>query len=70
MQHIYKVGDSVFYNPGSLYPPDLKGQYTVTRLLPPTGDHNQYRIQRGHEAHERVAQEFQLVKRAGASLQS
>jgi hypothetical protein len=70
MQHLYKVGDTVFYNPGSLYPSDLKGQYTITRLLPPTGDHNQYRIQRGREAPERVVQEFQLMKNGGTGLPS
>ena len=50
-EHKFKVGQSVSFT---------NGIYKVTQLLPPEGDHHQYRIKNADEPHERVVKESQL----------
>jgi hypothetical protein len=66
MTHIYRVGQSVSrgVEAGKLLSPSEI--YTVTRLLPSTGDGLQYRIRSESEAHERVVIEHQ-IRAAGST---
>jgi hypothetical protein len=59
-EHKFKVGQSVSFTSGPFGRGGANGVYTVTHLLPPEGDDNQYRIKNAAEPHERVVKESQL----------
>ena len=59
-KHKFKVGESVKFTFAPFGRGGTKGIYTVTQLLPPEGDDNQYRIKSAAEPHERVVKESQL----------
>jgi len=58
--HKFKVGESVLYTSGPYGRGGASSAYTVTQLLPPEGDDQQYRIKSADEPHERVVKESQL----------
>ena len=58
--HKFKVGESVLYTSGPYGRGGASSSYTVTQLLPPEGDDQQYRIKSADEPHERVVKESQL----------
>lgn len=62
--HKYAIGESVRYTSGTVGRPGDGGDYKVVRLLPPEGGEGRYRIKSVNEAHERVALESQLDRRA------
>ena len=62
--HKFAVGDSVRYTSGTVGRPGDDGDYKVVRLLPAEGEEQRYRIKSANEAHERVALESQLDRRA------
>jgi hypothetical protein len=59
-EHKFKVGQTVGFTTGRFGRGDTNGIYKVTKLLPPEGDDNQYRIKSAAEPHERVVKESQL----------
>lgn len=58
--HKFTVGQTVYFNSGSMGRPGVSGSYKIVRLLPSDGDDFQYRIKSAGEAFERVAKESQL----------
>ena len=63
-QHKFRIGDSVHFTSGMVGRGGASGIYEVVRLLPTEGDEFQYRIKSATEAHERVAKQSQLERRA------
>lgn len=59
--HKFKVGRTVRFTPGPMHAGGRGGTYKITRLLPPSGDDNQYRIQSIDDGHERVVKEDELT---------
>ena len=61
--HKFKIGQSVRVAPSGKdgYPPVVLGEFSVTRLLPPDGSDNQYRIKSTDDGHERVIKENRLI---------
>jgi hypothetical protein len=57
---VQRVGQTVSFISGPFGRGGTNGVYTVTQLLPPAGDDNQYRIKNVTEPHERVVKESQL----------
>ena len=58
--HRYKVGQTVRYTSSAMRRFGANNSYKIVRLLPPEGDHQQYRIKSASEAHERIAKENEL----------
>lgn len=58
--HRFKIGKTVRFTPAGRDRSVPAGNYQVTRLLPPDGVDNQYRIKSVADGHERVAKETQL----------
>ncbi len=58
--HKFKVGQNLVYTPGPQDHQKGAGVFEVTRLLPATGDENQYRIKSTDSGQERVVRESQL----------
>jgi hypothetical protein len=59
--HKYSVGQKVSFLPGSDSRSDLRGSYTIVRLLPSQTRDWQYRVKCDHDPYERVALESQLA---------
>ena len=57
--HKYKIGDIVAVA-ATKYLGAPQGQYEVTRLMPPTGDQNQYRVKPVAGGAERMVKEDDL----------
>ena len=62
-KHKFKLGQNVEYMPDSQAHPPL-GTYKILRLLPATGNVQQYRVKNASESFERNAQESQLTPAA------
>ena len=58
--HKYKVGQSVRYTSNAMRRLGANSSFKIVTLLPPEGDHQQYRIKSASESHERVAKENEL----------
>ena len=58
--HKYSLGQKVNFSPGFGSPSELRGRYTIVRLLPSETRDCQYRVKCDHDAHERVVLESQL----------
>ena len=58
--HRFKVGQSVRYASNAMRRLGSNSSFKIVKLLPPEGDHRQYRIKSASEAHERVAKESEL----------
>ena len=58
--HKFAVGQSVEFSPDWLVDNTIKGQYTIVRLYPKTGNTPQYRIKSKRDGHERMVQEDRL----------
>ena len=58
--HKFAVGESVEFSPDWLVDNTTKGQYTIVRLYPKTGNTPQYRIKSKRDGHERMVQEDRL----------
>ena len=58
--HKFAVGQSVEFSPDWLVDNTTKGQYTIVRLYPKTGNTPQYRIKSKRDGHERMVQEDRL----------
>jgi hypothetical protein len=58
--HKFKIGQTVHYTSGPYGAASASNVYKVTRLLPPQGDDDQYRIKNADEPHERVVKESQI----------
>jgi hypothetical protein len=58
--HRFKVGQSVRFNASTARRFSSSASFKIVKLLPPEGDHQQYRIKSPSEAHERIAKENEL----------
>jgi hypothetical protein len=61
----FGVGQAVSFHPGVGAPQQVRGRYTVVRLLPSAPHGRQYRVRSERDGHERVVLESQLAA-AGA----
>jgi hypothetical protein len=63
IEHKFKVGQSVRIAPSGRdgYVAVVEGEFSITRLLPPDGPDNQYRIKSDADGHERVVKENRLI---------
>lgn len=61
IMHKFRVGQVVLAE-SKLFGAVPPGPYTVTRLLPPTGVSNQYRVKCNKSGHERVVQEDDIFR--------
>jgi hypothetical protein len=59
--HKFKLGQVVVAQ-ANLFGVPLPGPYEVTRLLPPTGMSNQYRVKSLKNGHERVVREDDILR--------
>lgn len=64
-EHKFSVGQTVEFSPGWPSDRSIRGQYTVVRLYPKTGDVSQYRIKSKRDGHERMVVENQLERHVG-----
>ncbi len=64
-EHKFAVGQTVEFSPDWPSDRSIRGQYTIVRLYPKTGDISQYRIKSKRDGHERMAPESQLDRRPG-----
>ena len=55
--HKFAVGQNVEFSPDWPIDNTTKGQYTIVRLYPETGNTPQYRIKSRRDGHERKVQE-------------
>ncbi len=67
-RHKFRVGQIVRYCQQRLVGGTVEGDFSIQRLLPPTGADMQYRIRSTDEAVERVARESELSD--GAAVQA
>jgi len=58
--HKFAVGQNVEFSPDWLVDDTIKGQYTIVRLYPKTGNSPQYRVKSKRDGHERMVQEDRL----------
>lgn len=58
--HKFAVGQNVEFSPDWPIENTTKGQYTIVRLYPKTGNIPQYRIKSKRDGHERMVQENRL----------
>jgi hypothetical protein len=63
LNHKFKVGQLVDYNPNRMHVPAASGGYEILRLLPMQGNEVLYRIKSMAESFERVAKEQELSHR-------
>lgn len=59
--HRFKLGQVVVAH-ASLFGVPLPGPYEVTRLLPPTGMSNRYRVRSLKNGHERIVHEDDILR--------
>jgi hypothetical protein len=58
--HKFAVGQNVEFSPDWPIDDTTKGQYTIVRLYPETGNTPQYRVKSKRDGHERMVQEDRL----------
>jgi hypothetical protein len=58
--HKFAVGQNVEFSPDWPIDNTTKGQYTIVRLCPETGNTPQYRVKSKRDGHERMVQEDRL----------
>lgn len=63
--HKFAVGQIVEFSPDWPSDRSVRGQYTIVRLYPKTGNMLQYRIKSKLDGHERMVPEDQLERRPG-----
>lgn len=61
--HIFKIGQTVGFQPGRLSMPASANDYKIVKLLPAEGVDNLYRIKTESEPFERIAKERELSLR-------
>ena len=66
--HKFAVGQNVEFSPDWPIDNTTKGQYTIVRLCPETGNTPQYRVKSKSESHERVVSESDLVSSANPNF--
>lgn len=62
--HLYKVGETVKFDPRSGNMRNPSGLFSVIAQLPPLGSDLQYRIKSAKEPHQRVVSEHQVTRSA------
>jgi hypothetical protein len=58
--HKYRIGQKVYIQPMDFGPRPPAGDFRVERLMPPTGNDNQYQVQSVYDGHKRVVRESEL----------
>ena len=66
--HKFAVGQNVEFSPDWPIDNATKGQYTIVRLYPKTGNAPQYRIKSKRDGHERMVQEDRLDRTARSGV--
>ena len=61
--HSFKIGQKVRFAPGRSSLAATSAEYEITRLLPPEGGQNLYRIKGMAETFERMARESDLSRK-------